>query len=175
MEGGKFDGGDEEYPRDEKVRSSFEEAYKKYCGEVRSYISCRVFESDVDDLAQKVWVVVSKKFDEYDRKNNPIGWIIGITSRTIRNHWRVKRREEENRVRFSQSNIAEFELSKSERRELVELIATCLDDDETDLLNEYFYNEKTFEEIGMLLGCSRATAHRKWRAVRNKLIRALEA
>ena len=140
-----------------------------------------VAETDVEDIAQEVFLLMHRKLDQYDPSCSLRGWMFGIASR-LASDYRKSARVRRERVTYPppETSVAaaqEHDLDRARARELLDLALDDLDDDKRAVFVLYELEGLEMHEVVALLGCPLQTGYSRLHAaravVRARLERAL--
>lgn len=137
-----------------------------------------VRESDVEDVAQEVFVVVYRKLGEFEGRSSLRTWIYGICARTASDHRRlahVRREEATSRPPERAGSAPQLaELEARDRRAMLDAALDALDDDKRAVLVLYEIEEVPMKEVAEAVGCPLQTAYSRLHAARRDLKRSIE-
>jgi len=75
-------------------RNEFTGVVREYQSSVRAYVRCLGVQADwVDDLAQEVFLVAWRRWDDFDPERNVGNWLFGIARKLVANERRKSRRK----------------------------------------------------------------------------------
>lgn len=140
-----------------------------------------VAETDVEDVAQEVFLVMHRKLDQYDDSCSMRGWIFGIASRLASDYRKSARvRRERLTDPPPETPVAprqEQDLDRAKARALLDLALDELDDDKRAVFVLYELEDLEMQEVVAMLGCPLQTGYSRLHAararVRDRLERAL--
>jgi RNA polymerase sigma-70 factor (ECF subfamily) len=139
-----------------------------------------VFESEVEDRAQEVFVVAHRRFDEFEeRGHGPRAWLFQIVLRVASDARRHHRRHPEvpdGGDAVGRASIEPPQPEAIERREALSRLDTALgavDLDRRAVLVLHEIEEMTAPEIALVLGIPLNTVYSRLRVAREKLEEAL--
>jgi RNA polymerase sigma-70 factor (ECF subfamily) len=91
-----------------------EELVLAHQARLRAYLFARTGDAEAgDDIAQEVFLVVLKRWDEFDASRPAWPWLVTIARNLLHEHWREARRE--SRVDELEAFIAERQLREEDR------------------------------------------------------------
>lgn len=142
-----------------------------------------VAETDVEDVAQEVFLVMHRKLNQYDPACSIRGWMFGIASR-LASDYRKSARVRRERATYPppETSVAagqERDVDRARARALLDLALDDLDDDKRAVFVLYELEGLEMHEVVALLGCPLQTGYSRLHAarvvVRERLERALAA
>ncbi len=134
-------------------------------------------EAAVDDAVQDTFLVLHRRFDEYDGRTPMRRWLLGILGRVVADHrrrWRRKESacvptpEESDRLLASSLPPPSAEMEQAEAVRLLDSLLAELDDDKREVLVLAQLEEMTVPEIAELLGANVNTIYARLRAARRE-------
>jgi RNA polymerase sigma-70 factor, ECF subfamily len=140
-----------------------------------------VAETDVEDVAQEVLLIMHRKADQYDPRCSMRGWMFGIATR-LASDYRKSARVRRERVTYPppETSVAaaqEHDLDRARARALLDLALDDLDDDKRAVFVLYELEGLEMQEVVALLGCPLQTGYSRLHAaravVRERVERAL--
>lgn len=140
-----------------------------------------VAETDVEDVAQEVLLIMHRKIDQYDPTCSMRGWMFGIATR-LASDYRKSARVRRERVTYPppETSVAaaqEQDLDRARARILLDLALDDLDDDKRAVFVLYELEGLEMQEVVALLGCPLQTGYSRLHAariiVRERVERAL--
>jgi RNA polymerase sigma-70 factor (ECF subfamily) len=157
------------------MRTVFDE-HARYV--IRTLRHLGVQESDVDDVAQEVFVTVHRKLPEFEGRSKLRTWLYAICLRVASDHRRrayfVRERVTENPpVDAGERTGAEPDTSV-ESRAFVQQLLGVLDEDKRAVLVLYEIEGLTMREVADVVGCPLQTAYSRLHAARDLLREAWE-
>jgi RNA polymerase sigma-70 factor, ECF subfamily len=135
--------------------------------------------SDLDDLAQDVFVVVHRKVSRLDPRGPIRPWLFGICMRVAANYRRRRRWKVEmpssgrDHNRAAEVPLADDLLIKGEDRELAEQALTTLEVDKRAIIVMFEIEELPCAEIAELMNVPIGTVYSRLHAARRQLKAAL--
>ncbi|MCK6544501.1 RNA polymerase sigma factor [Myxococcota bacterium] len=136
--------------------------------------------SELDDIAQQVFLAVWRQADDYRGQSNVRAWIFGIAANLARRHHRTVRRRSTAFEKLSHW-ISRAEPAHDDRvanRQLVDRLAAALDELPHDLRVAYVMceiEEVPGVEAAKVVGCAPGTMWRRLHDARKQLREKLEA
>lgn len=132
-----------------------------------------VAESDVEDLAQEVFVVVHRKLPEFEGRSALSTWIYGICVRVASDHRRrahVRREQPTDRVPDERQSAPQLkELEREQARRLLDAALDTLDEDKRAVFVLYEIEQLDMPEVADAVGCPLQTAYSRLYAARKKV------
>ena len=128
-----------------------------------------VAESDVEDVCQEVFMVVSRKLGTFEGRSALRTWIYGICARTASDYRRraVRREIATDDVPVGGVDARQHEaLVEKEARKTLDGILDRLDDDKRAVFVLYEIEELTMAEVAEAVGCPLQTAYSRLHAAR---------
>jgi RNA polymerase sigma-70 factor (ECF subfamily) len=170
-------------PSAEERARSFRALYEAHVDFVwRNLRRLGVFEADVDDRTQEVFVVAHRRFDQFeDRGHGPRAWLFQIVLRVASDARRHRRRHPEDPDGGDALCRASVEPGQTEallRREALSRLDAALDTVEVGrraVLVLHEIEEMTAPEIAQVLGIPLNTVYSRLRVGRSELEAALVA
>ena len=165
-----------------KVQAGNMDAYaylvEWYSPRIRSFIASRVMaSSQVDDLAQEVFIIAWKRIQTYRPEASFWSWLAGIAHNLILNHWR-RCKTQQNRVDQLRANVSEevfnsFEEQSNffEDEKVIKHLHECVDklpEMTKRVVKSRYFEGKKLKEIGPTIGMTMG-------AVSKMLVRTREA
>ncbi len=132
-----------------------------------------IAESDVEDLAQEVFVTVHRKLPEFEGRSKLRTWLYAICLRVASDHRRrayvVRERAMENPpVDAAGRTGGEPDTSLESRAFVLQLLA-CIDEDKRAVLVLYELEGLSMREVAEVVGCPLQTAYSRLHAARELL------
>lgn len=140
-----------------------------------------VAETDIEDVAQEVFLIMHRKLDQYDPSCSMRGWMFGIASR-LASDYRKSARVRRERVTYPPPDTAvaaaqESDLDRARARALLDLALDELDDDKRMVFVLYELEGLEMQEVVAMVGCPLQTGYSRLHAarvlVRERVERAL--
>jgi RNA polymerase sigma-70 factor (ECF subfamily) len=132
-----------------------------------------VHESDVEDVAQEVFVVVHRKLAEFEGRSSLRTWLYGICVRTTsdyRKRARMKHEVVTEEPPEQQAPAAQHEqLAMRQARALLDRILDELDEDKRAVFVLYEIEQLTMNEVAQAVGCPLQTAYSRLHAARRQV------
>ena len=159
-----------------------EQAFEQHFSMVwRSLRRLGVPESSLDDASQDVFLVLHRRWSDFQRQSSVRTWIYGILLRVASDHTRRARRE---RARWSSEEAPELEspgdspdqlYQQREAALLLRLALAQLEDKERQILVLIDLEERSVVEAADALGINLNTAYSRLRRARQSFEKALRA
>jgi RNA polymerase sigma-70 factor, ECF subfamily len=147
------------------------EAHQDFVWRTLRYLG--VAESDLEDVAQDVFVVVHERLAAFRGDSSVRTWIYGIALNHAR-AWRRKGTRREQPVAAVPENAGPGEqVAIALRRRLLAAL-DALDDDKRAVFVLHELEQRSMEEVAQIVGCGLFTAYARHRAARKKLAELLE-
>lgn len=148
---------------------AFDEIYERELDYVwRTLRRLGVPESDLADAAHEVFVVLYRRWNDVERKDELRAWLYGV-ARRIAAGMRAKRREQPSEVEA----VAEADPLQAKRSLLLRALA-MLDDDRRDVIVLHDLEGHTGAEIAAMLDVPVNTVHSRLRLARADLLGAVK-
>jgi RNA polymerase sigma-70 factor (ECF subfamily) len=172
--------GSEEDHHDEEC-SSPEQAFEEHFSMVwRSLRRLGVSESSLDDAVQDVFLVLHRRWDEFERQSSLRTWLYGIALRVASDHTRRARRE---RARYtaelpelmSPMDAPDRLYQQREAGRLLHASLAELDEQERQIMVLVDLEERSVVEAAESLGMNLNTAYSRLRRARQRFEKALRA
>jgi RNA polymerase sigma-70 factor (ECF subfamily) len=166
--------------KDSSVTLAFEDIYEANFDLVwRTARRLGVPESSCADVVQDTFIVLHRRFNEYDGRASVKGWLLGITSRVVADHRRRFRRKEGRLLPHESDSDGSIRVASSdgtpndtaERNEDVRLLHDLLaelDENKREVLVLAQLEEMTVPEIAHALGVNVNTVYARLRAARSE-------
>jgi len=132
-------------------------------------------EASADDAVQDVFLVLARRFHEFDeRRGSMRGWILAITARVARQHRRASGRRHRLLAAFGREPREESHAPSHTDGDATTLRALLdtLDDDKRMVVVLLELEQMTSQEVAALLGLKLPTVHSRLRLARAALKRA---
>jgi RNA polymerase sigma-70 factor, ECF subfamily len=167
-----------------RARIAFEHVYETHFAFVfRSAKRLGVWDANVDDVVQEVFVVIHRRLDDYDGRSSMRGWIYGILCNVVREYRRARRRKEAPLRRLdpetaSATSGAAFDpgpaeaVERQEAAHLLFRILDSLDDEKREVLVLAELEQMNIPEIAQTLGVNVNTLYSRLKAARFALTQA---
>jgi len=152
------------------MRTIFDE-HARYV--IRTLRHLGVGESDVDDVAQEVFVTVHRKLAEFEGRSKLRTWLYAICLRVASDHRRrayvVRERATDNPPVDTGERTGDEPDTSLESRTFVQQLLAELDDDKRTVLVLYEIEGLNMREIAEVVGCPLQTAYSRLHAARELL------
>ena len=136
-----------------------------------------VRESDVEDAAQEVFLVVHRRLRDFEGRSSLRTWIYGICVRVASDHRRrahVRREQPTDRPPERAGSAPQpRELEARQARALLDAALSRLDDDKRAVLVLFEIEEVAMKDVAEAVGCPLQTAYSRLYAARRELREAL--
>lgn len=141
---------------------SVDELYRSYYKKVYGYIFLRVKNhAEAEDIAADVFAKVAEKYDTFDSsKASYSTWIFTITKNMVISHFRKYRESEDiSEMEIADDSAAPLDTAilKEQSAVLAKALAAIPEKDRDIIIARYYY-DKSFKEIGEMLGITEANA-----------------
>jgi RNA polymerase sigma-70 factor, ECF subfamily len=158
---------------DERFNRIYETQYLA----VLAYCARRVNHSEVEDVANEVFVTLWRRIDSFDEML-PLPWLYRVAYGVIRNRWRTVGRTARLRARLSglAPDFAESPDDVVMRREQDRLVLAALYSlrpADREVLRLLMWEELAVPEIAAAVGCSVSAAAQRLHRAKQRLARAL--
>jgi RNA polymerase sigma-70 factor (ECF subfamily) len=152
------------------MRTIFDE-HARYV--IRTLRHLGVAESDVDDVAQEVFVTVHRKLGEFEGRSKLRTWLYAICLRIASDHRRrayvVRERATDSPPVDTGERTGQEPDTSLESRRFVQGLLAELDDDKRAVLVLYEIEGLTMREVAEVVGCPLQTAYSRLHAAREVL------
>jgi RNA polymerase sigma-70 factor (ECF subfamily) len=132
-----------------------------------------VVPSDVEDVAQEVFVIVHRRFDTYDGSSSVRTWLFGITTRVVSDYRKRAHRRRElptaDPPNVSIEAPQHHDVSRKELREWLDRALDQLDEAKRVVFVLHDMEEVPMADIAEALGCPVNTAYSRLREARTKV------
>lgn len=140
-----------------------ERLYSEYRSKVSGYIFSRVKNrADAEDLVSDVFVKIVENFDKYDsEKASYSTWVFTITRNTVISYFRQAREFDDITEMELADPDSEESLNEVVLKEDIRTLAGALQrmsDRDRDIIIARYYYDRSFREIGDMLGITEANA-----------------
>ena len=129
-----------------------------------------VSESNVEDVAQEVFLVVHRRLPDYDDRSGMRAWLYGISARKASEHRRRAWVRRERSVEAPPDDGAppeqHAELERREARAMLTAILGKLDDKKREVFVLFELEELPLAEVAEAVGCPLQTAYSRLQAAR---------
>jgi RNA polymerase sigma-70 factor (ECF subfamily) len=132
--------------------------------------------SDLDDVAQDVFVIVHKRLSTYEGRGSICAFVYGIAFRVAsdyRRSARVRRESVAPSLELVPSREATDPIEDAHKRELLDRLLAELDEAKLGVFVLYEIEELTMQEVARAVGCSVPTAYARLAAGRRELKKAM--
>ncbi len=157
------------------LRTVFDE-HARYV--IRTLRHFGVRESDVEDVAQEVFVAVHRKLPEFEGRSKLRTWLYAICLRVASDHRRrayvVRERATDSPPVDTGERTGDEADTSFESRAFVQQLLGELDDDKRAVLVLYEIEGLTMREVAEVIGCPLQTAYSRLHAARDLLREAWE-
>lgn len=145
--------------------------------------SCRrlgVADAALDDVVQEVFLVVHRRFHDFERRSSLRTWLFGIVVGVVRNHRRTARRKDPPGSGEDADDLPSPGLEphahaeQAEAARLVHRLLDALDEDKREVFVLAELEQLTAPEIAAALALNLNTVYSRLRAARLEFERALE-
>jgi RNA polymerase sigma-70 factor (ECF subfamily) len=156
---------------------SFEEIFDTYGQFVwRILGKLGVFQSDIPDVCQDVFVVVYRRLEDYDGRASLRSWIYGICVRVAADHRRRRagRREqvEDPLPEPALSSHQEGDLERRRAEAMLSATLAALDEEKRAVFVLFELEEFSMSEVAAAVGCPLQTAYSRLYAARKAVTSA---
>jgi RNA polymerase sigma-70 factor (ECF subfamily) len=156
--------------------AGFEQAFRDHHAFVwRMVRRLGVAESSVDDAVQDVFLVLARRFHEFDEARGSLrGWILAIAARVARQHRRATGRRHRLLAAFAREprETSHAPASSGDDAGTLHALLDTLDDDQRMVVVLLELEQMTAPEVASLLGLKVPTVHSRLRLARAALKRA---
>lgn len=157
------------------ARPLFEDLYREYMGRIYAYVRAQVgTAADAEDVTAQVFMNAYQAYERFEpRHSTPAAWLFRIARNATLDHFRAGGRRERLRRTVEQQPVladdpADMAEERIRYRALLEHVAR-LPDRQREVIS-LRHSGLTFEEVGVLMGCSEDAAkmlyHRALKALR---------
>lgn len=133
-------------------------------------------ESDLEDAAQEVFVVVHRRLGSFEGRSTLRTWLYGVCVRIAsarRRRANVRRESLTPEPPESATGpLQEVHVERSERRQRLLAVLDELDDDKRAVFVLYEIERQSMKEIAEALGCPLQTAYYRYHAARKSVLEA---
>lgn len=144
----------------------------------RSLRHLGIGESDIEDVCQEVFIVVHRKFAEFEGRSALRTWLYGICLRVAKDHRRRAYVRREVAVseppRSAQSATQEEDYRRTEARKTLGAILDRLDDDKRAVFVLYEIEGLSMKEVAESMDCPLQTAYSRLHAARRVVVEELK-
>jgi RNA polymerase sigma-70 factor (ECF subfamily) len=130
-----------------------------------------VAESDVEDVAQEVFVVVFRRLGDFEGRSSVRTWIYGICIRTAADYRKRAHRRHEQPTDVLAERVAADDpaIAAREARAELDSILAVLDDDKRAVFVLYEIEELAMNDVAAAVGCPLQTAYSRLHAARARV------
>lgn len=116
--------------------------------------------SAAEDLVAETFIVVWRRFEELPPPNEVLFWLYGIAGRLLNNILRGRQRSMRLEARLSFERDSENATARFTNEDVEALLEAlrCLTADERELIQLAYWENLSYREIGLALGCSENAA-----------------
>jgi RNA polymerase sigma-70 factor (ECF subfamily) len=144
----------------------------------RSLRHLGIGESDIEDVCQEVFIVVHRKFAEFEGRSALRTWLYGICLRVAKDHRRRAYVRREVAVseppRSAQSATQEEDYRRVEARRTLGTILDRLDEDKRAVFVLYEIEGLSMKEVAETMDCPLQTAYSRLHAARRVVVEELK-
>ncbi len=138
-----------------------------------------VREADVEDVAQEVFVVLHRRYDDYDPTKSLRSWLFGIVRRVVADHRRLARvRNESPSAHVIQLSTCspdqERALDRAAARRLLDEALESLSEEQRAVFVLYELEGMAMREVVDAIGCPLQTGYSRLHAAREAVHRFVE-
>ena len=159
------------------LANGYEDLFRAHYGRVVRWLSVLgVSQAAVDDVAQEVFIIAHRKFDQLRPDASPAGWLMGIARNVAATHRRGARRTAVRERHADEPNPApdpEANAMCNQAARLLQDFLETLPEEQRLVFAMYELDGASGSEIAETLGISRHTVHSRVRLIREKLARRL--
>lgn len=162
-------------PRPNGAALRFDEVYRDNARFVwRTVRRLGVREADVEDVCQKVFIIVHRKLDTYDGSSKVTTWLFGICYRVVADH---RRRAHHVREVFDEPAIARMArapdqqegLARQQARALLDRMLDQLDEPKRAVFVLSQLEQLPMKDVAEAVGCPLQTAYSRLHAAQRQL------
>ncbi len=156
------------------VRLDFGEVFREHGQFVlRTVRRMGVPPSDVEDVAQNVFLVVHRHLATYEGRGSVKAWLFAIVRRAVADHRRSKRRRPEiptlDPPVGAVEPASEAEIDRGRERAMLDRALDALDDDKREVFVLYELEQMSMAEVAAAVGCPLQTAYSRLYAARERV------
>lgn len=159
------------------LAEGYEGLFRAHYGKVVRWLSVLgVPQAAVDDVAQEVFIIAHRKFDQLRPDASPSGWLMGIARNVAATHRRGARRAANREQHADEPAPAPSPEANAMRNQAARLLQDFLDslpEEQRLVFAMYELDGASGSEVADALGISRHTVHSRVRLIREKLARRL--
>lgn len=152
-----------------RLREAFEAHGPFVCRSLR-YLG--VPEADLDDLVQEVFLVVSKRLEDYEERGRTRAWLYSICTRVVNAQRRKVRRRRESEP-LTEAAMDAPQLEQIQDRQAVELgwrLLQQLPEQQREVFVLYEVEDMPMAEIAQALGCPLQTVYSRLYKARERIL-----
>ncbi|MBW2524325.1 MAG: sigma-70 family RNA polymerase sigma factor [Deltaproteobacteria bacterium] len=150
--------------------------YAPFVGRSLRYLG--IGETDVEDAAQEVFVVVHRRLDDFEGRSSLQTWLYGICVRIAFAHRRKAAKRKERVVDDAPSPSIpppqHADLQRKEARRRLQQILDELDEAKRSVFVLYEIERMPMKQVAETLGCPLQTAYSRHQAARKQVLAAFE-
>lgn len=152
-----------------RLREAFEAHGPFVCRSLR-YLG--VPEADLDDLVQEVFLVVSKRLNDYEERGRARSWLYSICSRVAHSQRRkvMRRRESEPVAEQAEAAPQQDQVEEREALELGLKLLQQLPEQQREVFVLYEVEDMPMSEIAQALGCPLQTVYSRLYKARERIL-----
>jgi RNA polymerase sigma-70 factor (ECF subfamily) len=156
------------------VRAPFRKIFEDHVMQVtRTLRYLGIAEADLTDAAQEVFVVVDRRFVDFEGRSSLSSWIHGICLRVAMNYRkRMRRRREDVVAEPPESSVDADQHARLERHEerwLLTAVLDILDDEHREIVVLHEIEKLPMREVAEIVGCALQTAYTRRRNALDKM------
>ena len=134
-----------------------------------------VWDADVEDVAQEVFIVLHRRMPEYDTRTPMRSWLFGIVRRVVADHRRLARvrreRSSASVVRLSTPPDQHRALDRAAARKLLDGALDALSEPQREVFVLYELESMSMSEVAAAVDCPLQTAYSRLHAAREAVRR----
>jgi RNA polymerase sigma-70 factor (ECF subfamily) len=156
------------------VRPAFREVFEQHAGSVgRTLRYLGVAEADLMDAAQEVFLVVNRRYAEFEGRSSLSTWIHEICVRVAFSTRRRNRRRREEVVAAPPEESVDAEqdlrIAQREDRALLQQLLDSLDETQRQIVVLHEIERLPMREVAEIVGCPLQTAYSRCKAALEKM------
>ncbi len=159
------------------ISAAYAAMFRDHYGKVVRWLSVLgVSQAAVDDVAQEVFIIAHRKFDQLRPDASATGWLMSIARNVAATHKRGDRRaraREQHAATPAASPSPEATAMRNQAARLLQEFLDTLPEEQRLVFAMYELDGASGSEIAEALGISRHTVHSRIRLIREKLARRL--
>ncbi|MGH1343714.1 MAG: RNA polymerase sigma factor [Nannocystales bacterium] len=160
-----------------RTSETYAEMFRAHYPKVVRWLSVLgVPQAAVDDIAQEVFIIAHRKYEQLRPEASTAGWLMGIARNVAATHKRGDRRARAREQHASTPVVAANPEATAMRNQAARLLQDFLDtlpEEQRLVFAMYELDGASGSEIAETLGLSRHTVHSRIRLTREKLARRL--